>query len=96
MTTKDNIRLIDLKVVDTMTNDPYNLHRPVSKQAQEDEAQMEAIRQWREAKTAIDFAGPEPYSLGSLLIAALVVGALFLLIWNLVPGVSDFFSIVIY
>jgi hypothetical protein len=87
-------RLIDLKVVDTMTDDPLNLHRPVSEQAQEDAEQMEAIRKWRESQQAIEFAGEEPFTVPTLVLAAFAAGAFFLLVWHLSPELRALVSII--
>lgn len=94
--TKSAQRLIGLPVVDTMTDDRFNLHRPVSEQAQEDAEQMEALRKWRESHQPVEFAGPEPYSMGSLFIAVLIVAALCLLVYSISPELRGLISIVTY
>ena len=85
--------LIGLPVIDPAYLDEQLFKS--SPQAMEDEAQMAAIREWRECHN-IEFAENEPYNAKSLALAVAVVGALSLLVWHLSPELRGLFSILTY
>ena len=50
----------------------------------------------RDCPQRIEYAGDEPYTATSLAVAAVIVGALFLLVWNISPELRGLVSIITY
>jgi hypothetical protein len=95
-------RLLDLKVVDTMTDGRPTLHRVDTSQLAHDDGVSVGgccnhdCDEGRKCPNRIEFAGPEPYSLNSLLVAVLIVAALCLLVLSLSPELRGLLSLITY
>jgi hypothetical protein len=93
-------RVIDLKVVDTMTDDRLSLHRvDTSQMSQRDGVSVggcctHECNEGRDCPQRIEFAGGEPYSASSLALAVAVVGVLGLVLWHISPELRGLIYII--